>query len=106
MRICNVIRNGCILIICCKALVVKATTCYWPNGSETKPSQGMQACNSTVDGGDSACCQYQDICTNKGFCISVAHAYMYRGACTNQAWNPDVCFLGCLGGGIAPRSLV
>ncbi len=106
MHIYNILKNSFILIVCCKALVVEATACYWPNGSETQPVDSMQACNSTVNGADSACCVSEDVCTNRGLCISLSHGYMYRGACTNQAWRSDACFQECLQGGIAPRSLV
>ena len=106
MRICHVLREGFILIICCKVLIVKAVTCYWPNGSEVEQSHALQACNSTVNGADSGCCTSSDICTNRGFCISTDNGFMYRGACTNQAWNPDVCFAECLDGGIATISYV
>ena len=106
MRICYVLREGFILIICCKVLIVKATACYWPNATEAEWPDGIQVCNSTVDGADSGCCATGDICTNKGFCISNEVGYMYRGACTNQAWNLDVCFSECLDGGIAPKYLV
>ena len=104
MRICNILRNDFILIVYCKALLVKAATCYWPNGHEAESN--LQVCNSTLNGADSGCCGLGDICTNMGFCISNSDGYMYRGACTNQAWNPDVCFPECLDGGIASRSLV
>ncbi len=106
MRICDVLRNDFILIICCKVLIVKAATCYWPNGSEAEWKNGVQVCNSTANGADSGCCSSGDICTNRGFCISTGNSYMYRGACTNQAWNRDVCFADCLDGGIVPRSRV
>ena len=106
MRICNVLRNDFILIVCCKVFIVKAATCYWPNGSEAEPPNGIQVCNSTLNGADSGCCASTDICTNRGFCVSTNSGYMYRGACTNQAWNPDVCFAECLDGGIATISCV
>ena len=85
MRICHVLGEGFILIICCKVLIVKAVTCYWPNGSEVEQADAMQAWNSTVDAADSGCCGTGDICTNRGFCLSTYIGYMYRGACTNQA---------------------
>ena len=106
MRICSVLREGFILITCHKILIVKAATCYWPNGSEVEQLDAIQVCNSTVNGADSGFCGSADICTNRGFCISSSIGYMYRGACTNQAWNLDVCFSECLDGGIAPKSLV
>ena len=106
MHTYNVLKNVFILIIYCKVLIVKAATCYWPNGTEAEWPGGIQACNSTVDGTDSGCCATGDICTNKGFCIGTYVGYMYRGACTNQAWNLDVCFSECLDGCIAPKSIV
>lgn len=106
MRICHVLREGFLLIICYKVVIVNAVTCYWPNGTEVEQSQPMQACNSTVNGADSGCCAPADICTNRGFCISTNNSYMYRGGCTNQAWNLDVCFAECLDEGIAAISCV
>ena len=106
MRIRHVLKEDLVLIVCWKVLIVKATACYWPNATEAEWPSGIQVCNSTVDGADSGCCATGDICTNRGFCISNQIGYMYRGACTNQAWNLDVCFSECLDGGIAPKSLV
>ena len=77
MRICHVLSEGFILIICRKVLIVKAAACYWPNASEVEQSHAFQACNSTVNGADSGCCGSQDICTNRGFCISTNDGYMY-----------------------------
>ena len=106
MRIYNVLRSDFFLIVCFKVLIVKATTCYWPNGSEISSKHDMQACNSTANGGDSGCCGSKDVCTTKGYCFSSTVGFMYRGGCTNPVWNPEVCFPECLVERIAPRSLV
>ena len=90
MGICNILRSDFFLIFCVKVLIVEATTCYWPNGAEAQSSDGIQACNATVNGADSGCCSYKDVCTTKGFCFSSTVGFMYRGGCTDQAWNLDV----------------
>ena len=106
MRMCNVLKNNIFLFVCFHVLIVKATTCYWPNGSETEPKDDMQPCNSTVNGTDSGCCGSKDVCTTKGYCFSSVVGFMYRGGCTSPVWNVHVCFPECLVERMVPRSLV
>ncbi|RDI89489.1 hypothetical protein Vi05172_g362 [Venturia inaequalis] len=71
-----------------------AQSCFWPNGTKTdvfKPCANSGACCYYIDEA------HHDPCYSNGFCQSLFHGFLYRGACRSANWDTGLgCASDCL----------
>ena len=83
----------------CFLLHVLARDYFFPDGSVVQEEHYLR-CRPEY-GPHSACCAAGDGCSATGLCFGNA-GFMYRGACTDQAWTAQECPQHCQNGTSIP----
>ena len=68
--------------------IVRAQSCFWPNGNGLTTSDDFVACGTE---GHSQCCASGHACMSNGLCFNPAKGGVYRGGCTDKNWSTENC---------------
>ena len=71
------------------AAVPAQDSCFWPSGDL---ASGYTPCaDNAAEQSVRSCCGKGEVCLSNGLCFSTAIGVVYRGACTERAWQSDAC---------------